>query len=67
MTDNELSKICTWMTRGAKLYIGRDHAGRSKIKVVHGPLGIFTERYQCDDQDIQELNRRLKKPNLQSA
>jgi hypothetical protein len=67
LTEAELSKICRWLSKGAKLYVGRDHAGRSKIKVVRGPLGIFTRRFLCDDQDIQELNRQLKLRNLQST
>ncbi len=67
MTENDLSKICGWMTKGAKLYIGRDPAGRSKIKIVRGPLGLFTQRYHCDDRDLQELSRRLKIRTMQTA
>jgi hypothetical protein len=67
LTDSELNKICTWTANGAKLYIGRDYAGRSKIKIVRGPLGIFTQRFPCEDQDVRELNRRLQERRLQSA
>jgi hypothetical protein len=59
LTETEFSKICKWMTKGAKVYFGRDYAGRSKIKVVRGPLGIFTARFRCEERDIVELNRRL--------
>ena len=67
MTENDLTKICAWVSNGAKLYIGRDHAGRSRIKIVRGPFGLLTDRFKCDDRDIVELNRRVQVKALQRA
>jgi hypothetical protein len=67
LTENELTKVCGWVIKGAKLYVGRDYSGRAKIKVVHGPLGLFTDRYQCEDRDIEELNRRVQDYKSQHA
>ena len=58
MTENEIVKVSRWLSKGAKLYVGRDHSGRQKIKVVHGPFGIFVDRFQCDEKDIARLKVR---------
>jgi hypothetical protein len=67
MTDEDIEVICKKVSRGAKLYFGRDHAGREKIKLIHGPFGIFTERYQLDNDSMERLKTKLRAENLKVA
>jgi hypothetical protein len=59
MTEAEIDKVCSLIHKGAKLYVGRDHAGRQKLKIVHGPFGLMTERFRCTVEDFQTLRQRL--------
>lgn len=67
MTEDEIDSICTKVSRGAKLYFGRDPAGREKIKLIHGPFGIFTERYQLDRDSMMRLKSKLQAQNIKVA
>lgn len=66
VTDAEIAKICKWVSRGATIYIGRDHAGRQKLKVLHGPFGIVASRFRCDERDLVKLKSLLSEqlPNV---
>lgn len=59
LTADDLDRIQAWVSKGAKLYVGSDHAGRRKVKVVRGPFGLFTERFQCTDADVERLRKML--------
>ena len=59
MDDKDISQICEWVNKGAKLFIGRDPFGRSKVKIVRGPLGLLTHRFQCEDSEVTQLRKRL--------
>lgn len=64
MTEQELTKVTDWVSKGARLYIGRDHSGRQKIKVSRA-WGILVQRYQCTDSDLSRLKLLLTRtPNL---
>jgi hypothetical protein len=67
MTDQDIETICNRVKRGAKLFFGRDHAGREKIKLIHGPFGIFTERYQLDTDTMNRLRAKLRESVSQVA
>lgn len=67
MTDQDIDSICKKIRRGAKLYFGRDHAGREKIKLVHGPFGVFTERYQLDHDSMGRLKAKLNSSDIKAA
>jgi hypothetical protein len=59
MTDAEMQRVCNLVHKGAKLYVGRDHAGRQKLKIIHGPFGLLTQRFRCTIEDFQVLKQRL--------
>ena len=59
MTEAEMEKACSLINRGGKLYVGRDHAGRQKLKITHGPFGLLTQRFRCTIEDFQMLKLRL--------
>jgi hypothetical protein len=66
MTVDDMRQVQKWVANGGKLLIGRDHAGRQKIKVIHGPLHMFTHRYSADQEQIETLKKMLNL-NHQSA
>jgi hypothetical protein len=66
MTVDEMRQVQIWVAKGGKLLIGRDHAGRQKVKVMHGPLHMFTHRYSADYEQIETLKQMLSM-NHQSA
>jgi hypothetical protein len=61
MTDVELRKVGRWLTEGGKLFIGTDEDGTQKIKVVHGPLGMFVHRYEINETQLLELKEMILK------
>ncbi len=67
MSDNEISLICLWVNRGAKLLVGSNHSGHRKIKVVRGPFGLMTKRFKCSEFDVQRLRKRLSLYNPKTA
>jgi hypothetical protein len=66
MTEAELNKVCRWVGEGGKLMIGRDAAGNQKIKIVHGPLGMFVHRFNIADDELERLKIMLLE-NMQVA
>ena len=68
MTDVELRKVGRWLTEGGKLFIGTDEQGSQKIKVVHGPLGMFVHRYEISEAQLLSLKDMiLKSMSTQAA
>lgn len=59
MSEAEIDRICSSVSRGAKLLVGRDPAGRSKIKLVSGPFGLFVKRFECSEGDIEFIRKKL--------
>jgi hypothetical protein len=60
MTTNDMEKICEWVLKGAKVSIGRAPNGRRRVKVAHGPFGIFVERFPAEEAEISLLKLKLK-------
>jgi hypothetical protein len=59
MTEVELRKVCRWVSEGGKLLIGRDASGHQKIKIMHGPMGIFVHRFAIADDELEKLKSLL--------
>ncbi len=59
MTEQEMVRICRLVERGAKLLIGRNPSGGRKIKLVRGPFGMMTERYELTNQELDLLRSKL--------
>jgi hypothetical protein len=55
MENIELSQVRRLLDRGKKVYIGRDAAGRHKLKFKTGPFGVLTRRYTVDVLTMQKL------------
>ncbi len=67
MTVDEMNQVQRWIANGGKLLIGRDHSGRQKVKIVHGPLHVFTHRFSVTDEEVAKLKNMLKLPNQAAA
>jgi hypothetical protein len=65
MTEAEIARVCESVRRGAEMLVGRDKTGRSKLKLVRGPFGLFVERYQCSEEDLAAIKARLAKVTKQ--
>ncbi len=59
MTDAELRKVCRWLSEGGQLFIGTDDDGCQKIKIIHGPLGMFVHRYEIDEDELLTLKELI--------
>ncbi len=66
MTEADIDRVCLAVKRGARMMVGRDHMGRQKIKLIKGPFGLFVERFECDEAEIDIIRARLsRKPQKQ--
>jgi hypothetical protein len=59
MRSVDIDHVCLAVRRGARMLVGRDHAGRQKIKLIKGPFGLFVERFDCNDVDLAVIKSRL--------
>jgi hypothetical protein len=59
MTESEIARVCESVRRGAEMLVGRDKTGRSKLKLIRGPFGLFVERYQCSEEELATIKARL--------
>jgi hypothetical protein len=59
MTEVELRKVSRWIAEGGKLFIGTDDEGCQKIKVVHGPLGMFVHRFEIAEGELLALKELI--------
>jgi hypothetical protein len=67
LSEAEIKRICKSVKRGAKLLVGSDHTGRKKIKLVKGPFGLFVERLECSDKDLEFIRKILQKKDQLAA
>jgi hypothetical protein len=67
MTIEDMRQVQKWVSNGGKLLIGRDHAGRQKIKITHGPLHVFTHRFSVTDDELNELKQMLNLAHQSAA
>jgi hypothetical protein len=67
LLEKDLIRICNSVKRGAKLMVGSDHAGRKKIKLVKGPFGLFVERLECTEKDLEFIRKTLQQKNRLAA
>ncbi len=66
MEKTDIEAICTCLRRGGKMSIGRNHTGRTKIKLRTGPFGMFVKRYDASDEQIEEIKANLGVVSAQS-
>ncbi len=59
MTDQQMDRICRLVAAGARLMIGKTPSGQRKVKLVRGPFGMLTERYELDSQELEMLKSKL--------
>lgn len=53
----EYDQVCDLLSRGAKLMVARDAAGRHKLKLKTGPFGMITKRFTLDHKSMERLRR----------
>ena len=59
MIEAEFQHVSRHIGRGAKFWLGRNAAGRMRLKLHIGPFGVFTQRYEIDDVELQRLRTIL--------
>ena len=59
MIESEFQHVSRRIGSGAKFWLGRNAAGRMRLKLYIGPFGFFTQRYEIDDAELQRLRRVL--------
>jgi hypothetical protein len=67
LSESERKRICNVVRNGAKMLVGRDHAGRQKIKLIKGPFGLFVERIECTDVDLMQIRKMLSRKDSSAA
>lgn len=58
--EREYSEVCELLSKGTKVFIARDAAGRHKLKFKTGPFGMITKRYTVDFDRMEKLRREFK-------
>jgi hypothetical protein len=56
----EYDQVCDLLSKGAKLMIARDPAGRHRLKLKTGPFGLITKRFTLDQKSMDRLRRDFK-------
>ncbi len=64
MTEQQINEVCLWLSQGAKVKIAQHYSGRRRVKVVHGPFGLKTVRFNCLEDDIQRLMSRIREQHV---
>lgn len=59
MKTVDASEVYKMVKNGAKLFIGKNASGLPKIKIVHGPFGLFVSRYNIDPIQCELLKNQL--------
>ena len=55
MIESDFQQVSRHIGSGAKFWLGRNAAGRMRLKLHIGPFGIFTQRHEIDDAELQRL------------
>jgi hypothetical protein len=55
MTETTLNEIHDAVRNGAKISIGRNYYGRTRLKIVQGPFGIRAKRISLGAQELQKV------------
>lgn len=56
----EYDHLCDLLSKGAKLLIARDAAGRHRLKLRTGPFGMITKRFTLDHKSMEQLRRDFR-------
>jgi hypothetical protein len=59
MRDQEILDICSAVRKGAEVRIGRNHLGKTKIKLARGPFGLWVERFEANEEQAEILKQQL--------
>ena len=59
MLEGDFNRVCRKISSGAKFQLGRNHAGRMKLKLYGGPFGLFVRRFDISDADVIRLRQVL--------
>jgi hypothetical protein len=57
--DQDINYVCSAVSKGAKVFIGRNHLGKSKIKLTRGPFGLWVQRYEASFEQAEKLKHHL--------
>ncbi len=59
LQDRDINQIYAAVNDGAKVYIGRNHLGKTKIKLSRGPFGLWVQRFEANEQQTEMLKAKL--------
>jgi len=59
MQESDFNMVCRLICRGSKYSLGKNAAGRLRIKVYTGPFGIFVKRYPILQEELDLLRRTV--------
>lgn len=59
MIESDFRLVCRRIGMGAKFRLGRNPAGRLKLKLRCGPFGVFVKRFDINDDDLKKLRTAL--------
>ena len=59
MIESEFQQVSRRIGSGAKFRLGRNATGRMRLKLHVGPFGLFTQRFEIDEAELQRLRSVL--------
>ena len=60
MDEILVEKIIKYKKSGAKLMFRQRNSDEQRLKLRHGPAGIFVKRFDMDNETAQMIKNRLK-------
>lgn len=62
-----VDRICSKVSRGAKLFATSEFHGKRHVKLVRGPFGLLTEKLEISEQDWRQVKARLENAELRTV
>ena len=67
MTTHEFDKVGRLLNGGATMLVRRMASGNFKIKLRHGLLNLFVQRFETDENEVEKLKQILKARGRKTA
>lgn len=52
-----IQKVLSWHASGARIMLRRSFNGQGKVKVLSGPFGFFTKRFDVSAETFEAIKR----------
>ncbi len=57
MDNDFIDKIVKWQKSGARVLLRRNSFGKGRVKVVAGPFGVLTRRFEVNTETYEAIKR----------